>query len=96
MRAEVHGSSDQTDRPSHRPSVSPERMRRWSLVLLAAAGWNVWLWITRVWNLANDPTPRTTGFIVVHAVLYVVSFGFAIAIGIIGWRMWQSAKDGRG
>ncbi|MDX1622009.1 MAG: hypothetical protein R3320_13515, partial [Nitriliruptorales bacterium] len=82
MRADVSDPVDQldADRPRSR------RFRRWGAVLLLASAWNVWLWITRVYNLANDPTPRTTEFIVVHAILYVVSFAFAIVIGVIGWR----------
>lgn len=73
----------------------PRRHRRWGRYLLLAAAWNVWLWVTRAWNLANDPTPRTTGFVVVHAVLYTVSFGVAIAVGVIGWRLWREARDSR-
>lgn len=71
--------------PARVPSGAP--FRRWSWLLLAAAAWNLWVWATRLYNLANDDVERTTGFVVVHAVLFVVSLGFAATIGWIGWRL---------
>lgn len=70
------------------------RHARRGLLLLAVAAWNVWLWATRTWNLIEDPTPRTTGFVVVHAVLYGVSFLMAVAVGVLGWRMWREGRSG--
>jgi hypothetical protein len=57
-------------------------------VLLAASAWTLYVWTTRIWNILNDD--HSVGFKVVHAVLAVVSIGFAIAIGIIGWRGLRS------
>lgn len=71
----------------------PSRHRRRGAFLLAVAAWNVWLWITRTINLLEDPTPRTAGFVAVHAVLYGVSFLLAIAVGTLGWRMWRESRS---
>lgn len=71
--------------PARVPSLTT--LRRWSWLLLAAAAWNLWVWATRLYNLANDDVERTTGFIVVHTVLFVVSLTFAAATGWIGWRL---------
>ncbi|MDX1659864.1 MAG: hypothetical protein R3343_13675 [Nitriliruptorales bacterium] len=90
MSVDVHEpASDRTE------PTDADRHRRWAYVLLATAAWNVWLWVTRVWNLINDPEPRTTEFIVVHAALYVVSFGLAIAVGVIGWRLLKGSRGQR-
>ena len=66
--------------------------RRRALVLAALGAFQVWLWATRVINLVNDPEPRTTGFVVVHAVLYTAAFGAAFVLLGLGWRMWREAR----
>lgn len=73
--------------------TTPATHRRRGLVLLAIGLFQVWLWVTRVINLLNDPEPRTTGFIVVHAVLYAAAFGAAFVLLGIGWRMWREARS---
>jgi hypothetical protein len=61
-------------------------------VLLAAAAWTAWVWLTRMWNIARDTTPgHGLGFKLVHAVLAVVSLAFAAALGVIGMRMRREA-----
>ena len=64
--------------------------RAW--VLLGLGAFQVWLWAPRLWNLANDPTPRSTGFVVVHAVLYLAAFGAAGVLLALGWRMRREAR----
>lgn len=64
--------------------------RAWLLLLVGA--FQVWLWTTRLVNLANDPEPRTTGFVVVHTVLYVAAFGAALALLALGWRQRREAR----
>lgn len=71
---------------------TPAAHRRRGLVLLAIGLFQVWLWTTRVINLLGDPEPRTTGFIVVHAVLYLAAFGCAGVLLAIGWRMRREAR----
>jgi hypothetical protein len=58
--------------------------RRVSILLLAAGGWTLFIWVTRLVNMAGED--RSAGFIVVHAALAVISIAFGIAIGIVGWR----------
>lgn len=57
--------------------------RRQIRILLAAAAWTLYVWISRLVIMAGQD--ESTGFKVVHAVLAFVSIGFALAIGKIGW-----------
>ncbi len=61
--------------------------RRARVVLLAAAGWTLFVWITRIGNVLGDD--RSTSFKVVHVGLAAVSVGFAVAVGMIGLRGWR-------
>ena len=73
-------------------SVPTPTHRRRALLLAGLGLFQVWLWTTRLVNLVNDPEPRTTGFIVVHAVLYVAAFGTAFVLLGLGWRMRREAR----
>lgn len=64
--------------------------RRAAVVLLAAAAWTAYVWITRLVILSGGD--ESTGFKVVHAVLAVVSLGFGAAVGWIGWRALRSMR----
>lgn len=70
----------------------PATHGRRGLVLLVLGLFQVWLWTTRVVNLLGDPEPRTTGFVVVHAVLYAAAFASAGVLLVIGWRMRREAR----
>lgn len=61
-----------------------------SNVLLAAAAWTFYVWITRMWNIARDPA-HDFGFKAVHGALAVVSVAFAVALTVIGLRMRREA-----
>ena len=72
------------------------RTRAW--VLLAASAWTIYIWVTRIWNIVRD-AQHSAGFKAVHSALALVSVAFAIAIGVIGWRMRreagaEAARDG--
>ncbi|MGH9023075.1 MAG: hypothetical protein ACRDV9_08245 [Acidimicrobiia bacterium] len=56
--------------------------RRRRITLLAASGWTLYVWISRVAILSRQDT--STGFKVVHLALAAVSLGFGIAVGWIG------------
>jgi hypothetical protein len=58
--------------------------RRVSILLLAAGGWTLFVWVTRLVNMAGED--RSAGFYVVHGALAVISIGFGVAIGVVGWR----------
>ena len=64
--------------------------RRQIRILLAAAGWTLYVWISRLVIMAGQD--ESTGFKVVHAALAFVSIGFAVAIGKIGWDARRSVK----
>ena len=80
--------------PGRRIGRSIGRMRRTlvrSNLLLAAAAWTLYVWVTRMWNIARDPA-HSFGFKAVHGVLAVVSVAFAVVVGVIGWRMRREAR----
>jgi hypothetical protein len=74
--------------------ASMRRSRARANVLLAAAAWTVYVWVTRMWNIARDPA-HDFGFKAVHGVLAVVSLAFAVAIAVIGFRMRREAAKPR-
>jgi hypothetical protein len=63
-------------------------------VLLAAAAWTVYVWVTRMWNIARDPA-HDFGFKAVHSALAIVSVAFAVALAVIGLRMRREAVQRR-
>jgi hypothetical protein len=67
--------------------------KRAAKVLVAAGIWTLYVWVTRMWNIAHGT--QSFGFKAVHAVLAVISVGFGIAVGVIGWRALRSAGDNR-
>ena len=58
--------------------------RRVSILLLAAGGWTLFVWVTRLVNMAGED--RSAGFYVVHGALALISIAFGVAIGVVGWR----------
>jgi NADH:ubiquinone oxidoreductase subunit 2 (subunit N) len=58
--------------------------RRVSILLLAAGGWTLFIWVTRLVNMAGED--RSAGFYVVHGVLAVISIAFGVVVGVVGWR----------
>jgi hypothetical protein len=59
-------------------------------VLLGAAAWTLYVWISRVVILAGQD--ESVGFKVVHFVLAGVSIAFALAIARIGLRYLRSSR----
>jgi len=74
--------------------ASMKTSRARSNVLLAAAAWTVYVWVTRMWNIARD-SEHDFGFKAVHGALAVVSIAFAIALAVIGFRMRREAAAPR-
>jgi hypothetical protein len=64
--------------------------RRQSRILIAAAIWTLYVWISRIVIMAGQN--ESTGFKVVHGLLALVSIGFALAIGKIGWEARRRAN----
>ena len=64
--------------------------RRQSRILIAAAVWTLYVWISRIVIMSGQD--ESAGFKVVHGILALVSIGFALAIGKIGWDARQRAK----
>jgi hypothetical protein len=67
-------------------------VRARSNLLLAAAAWTLYVWGTRMWNIASDPA-HDLGFKVVHGLLALVSVAFGVALGVVGWRMRREAAQ---
>jgi hypothetical protein len=68
-------------------------LRRRSTLLLAAAGWTIWVWATRIWNILGDPA-HDAAFKAVHGLLALVSIAFAVALAVVGWRMRREERAG--
>lgn len=95
--------SDNGPAPDGRGVGSPAaattvRQRRRGWLLLGASAWNTWLFTTRIWNLLTGPEleTRSTGFVVVHMVLYVASLAIGAMVGVIGWRLRREDAERRG
>jgi hypothetical protein len=58
--------------------------RRVSILLLAAGGWTLFVWVTRLFNMAGED--RSAGFFVVHGLLAIISIAFGLALGVVGWK----------
>lgn len=61
----------------------------WSVVLLAAAAWNLAVWPAFWRRVTKDPrarddSGRPTRFLTVHAVLVGVSMLLALLVGVVG------------
>ena len=69
-------------------------LRARSTLLLAAAAWTIWVWVTRIWNIAGDPA-HDAAFKLVHSLLALVSVAFGIALGVVGLRMRREERDRR-
>lgn len=54
-------------------------------LLLAAAAWTWFVWVTRLLNMAGED--RSAGFVAVHAGLAVVSLLLAVPVAVVGWRL---------
>ncbi len=73
-------------------AATDRRKRRRAWVLFAAAAWNAYVWLTRLGLVLDDR--QTVPFRVVHGVLIVVSLAFAVALAVIGWRMFRESRGG--
>jgi hypothetical protein len=63
------------------------------LVLIAAAAWTVFVWVTRLVNQAGED--RSTGFVAVHSTLAAVSLLLAVPVAWVGWRLVQRQHASR-
>jgi thiol:disulfide interchange protein len=68
-------------------------LRARSTLLLAAAAWTIWVWVTRIWNIVGDPA-HDGAFKAVHSLLALVSIAFGVALGVVGWRMRREERGG--
>ena len=59
--------------------------RRESWLFRAFAIWTLWVWGTRIWNVFDDE--NSTGFIVVHLALALVSVAFGVAALVVVSRI---------
>lgn len=65
--------------------------RRVSILLVAAGGWTLFIWVTRLVNMAGED--RSAGFFVVHGALAVISIAFGLALGVVGWRALRARSS---
>ena len=69
-------------------------LRTRSTLLLPAAAWTIWVWVTRIWNILGDPA-HGAAFKLVHSLLALVSVAFGIALAVVGLRMRREERDRR-
>ncbi len=68
--------------------------RRQALLLRIFAGWTIYVWITRVWNIYNDHTRgHGAAFKTVHYTLAVISVVLAVAAWRVVARVMRTTKD---
>jgi len=66
------------------------RVRAW--LLIAFAAWNVWVWTTRVFNLAEEAGQWSAAFVAVHMVLFGTGLIGAAILAVMGVRMLREAR----
>ena len=54
-------------------------------VIRAFSIWTVYVWVTRMWNIARDD--ESFGFKAVHSVLAIISIAFAVAAWLVVSRL---------
>lgn len=59
--------------------------RRQANLLIVACVWTVYVWISFI-VIQSRQHDTSVGFKVVHGVLALISIGFGIAVGRVGWR----------
>lgn len=62
------------------------------MILRTAAGWTIFIWVTRMRNILGDES-TSAGFKAVHSVLALVSVAFAVAILAVASRNRRRARD---
>ena len=65
--------------------------RRRSRILIAAAVWTLYVWISRLVIMSGQH--NSFGFNLVHGILAAVSIAFGLAVGKIGWDA-RRARNG--
>jgi hypothetical protein len=66
--------------------------RRQANFLILACAWTVYVWISFI-VIQSRQHDTSVGFKVVHGVLAVISIGFGLAIGRMGWRARRANSD---
>jgi hypothetical protein len=64
--------------------------RRQSRILIAAAVWTLYVWISRIVIMSGQH--NSFGFNLVHGILAAVSIAFGLAVGKIGWDARRAPK----
>jgi hypothetical protein len=65
--------------------------RKYAVLLLGVAAWNVVTWTTFARNLAATEG-RPTGYYVAHTGLIVVNLAIAAVLGTLGYRAWRADR----
>jgi hypothetical protein len=68
--------------------------RRQSRILIAAAVWTLYVWISRIVIMSGQD--NSIGFKVVHGILAAISIAFGLAIGKMGWDARRALKQAAG
>ena len=66
--------------------------RRQSRILIAAAVWTLYVWISRLVIMSGQH--NSFAFNLVHGILAAVSIAFGLAVGKIGWSARRAPRSG--
>ncbi len=76
-----------------RAVVVPATTHRRRAILLAALGlFQLWMWGTRLWNIAQEAGDFSAAFVGVHVVLFVTGIAAGIVLGVLAWQQWREAR----
>ena len=65
--------------------------RRQAWLLVGAAAWTWYVWVTRIWNIVADPA-HDFGFKAVHTALAIVSLALLAPVGLIGIKALRTPR----
>ena len=65
--------------------------RRQAWLLVGAAAWTWYVWVTRIWNILANPA-HDFGFKAVHTALAIVSIALLTPVGILGIKALRSLR----
>lgn len=87
---EVVVSSSTPDRSVVVPATTH---RRRAIVLAALALFQLWMWGTRLWNIAQEAGDFSAAFVGVHVVLFVTGIAAGLVLGVLAWQQWREARQ---
>jgi predicted MFS family arabinose efflux permease len=74
-------------------SVPARSHRRRGLVLIVVAGFQFWMWGTRLWNMVQDAGDASAAFVGVHVALFSIGILTGGVLAVLGGRMVRESRS---